>query len=433
MDSLGFSWVFVTDAAGKTVYGVIDGEVVPKDLDMYLIGNVGELIKRAQDAPMEEPVPHAGFFRAHDGDVQVVAASALTPEYPSGKELEPALRAVMLFIQTFDEERLTKMAEDFGFEDLRIAEPGDSLSEASLNLATVDGASAGILTWDVVSPGETFFGVLAAPIIIALVLVFVLSALVVWRINAAVVELENARRAANIANRAKSHFLGNMSHEFRTPLNAIIGFSEVMSEGTFGPIGHAKYLEYSKDINVAGTHLLEFVNDILDLAVLDVGQMPLIEEEIDVTDVASFCEMMVRKRATDSSIEIRIEVGDGVPRFTVDLHKLRQVILNLLSNALKFTGSGGLISLNIYTSPDGGVVFAITDTGIGMTEQDTVVAMEPFGQASREKSHTREGAGLGLPLSKALIERHGGTLEIDSMFGKGTTVRVTLPGSRTIR
>ena len=112
---------------------------------------------------------------------------------------------------------------------------------------------------------------------------------------------------------------------------------------------------------------------------------------------------------------------------------LRQVILNLLSNALKFTGSGGLISLNIYTSPDGGVVFAITDTGIGMTEQDTVVAMEPFGQASREKSHTREGAGLGLPLSKALIERHGGTLEIDSMFGKGTTVRVTLPGSRTIR
>ena len=151
MDSLGFSWVFVTDAAGKTVYGVIDGEVVPKDLDMYLIGNVGELIKRAQDAPMEEPVPHAGFFRAHDGDVQVVAASALTPEYPSGKELEPALRAVMLFIQTFDEERLTKMAEDFGFEDLRIAEPGDSLSEASLNLATVDGASAGILTWDVVS------------------------------------------------------------------------------------------------------------------------------------------------------------------------------------------------------------------------------------------------------------------------------------------
>ena len=283
------------------------------------------------------------------------------------------------------------------------------------------------------SPGETFFGVLAAPIIIALVLVFVLSALVVWRINAAVVELENARRAANIANRAKSHFLSNMSHEFRTPLNAIIGFSEVMSEGTFGPIGHAKYLEYSKDINVAETHLLEFVNDILDLVVLDVGQMPLIEEEIDVTDVASFCEMMVRKRATDSSIEIRIEVGDGVPRFTVDLHKLRQVILNLLSNALKFTGSGGLISLNIYTSPDGGVVFAITDTGIGMTEQDTVVAMEPFGQASREKSHTREGAGLGLPLSKALIERHGGTLEIDSMFGKGTTVRVTLPGSRTIR
>ena len=129
MDSLGFSWVFVTDAAGKTVYGVIDGEVVPKDLDMYLIGNVGELIKRAQDAPMEEPVPHAGFFRAHDGDVQVVAASALTPEYPSGKELEPALRAVMLFIQTFDEERLTKMAEDFGFEDLRIC---GSLSPAIL-------------------------------------------------------------------------------------------------------------------------------------------------------------------------------------------------------------------------------------------------------------------------------------------------------------
>ncbi|MDA0230063.1 MAG: hypothetical protein O3B21_07720 [Proteobacteria bacterium] len=166
-ESLDISWVFVIDAAGKTTYAMVDGESVSTDLDMYLIGNLAELIKRAQDAPMDEPIAHAGFFRSQDGGVQMVAASALTPEFPSGKNFERAPRAVMLFTLAFDEVRLQKIARDFGLENLRIAEPGGSLSEASFNLSEVDGASAGILTWDVASPGETFFSVLVAPIIIA--------------------------------------------------------------------------------------------------------------------------------------------------------------------------------------------------------------------------------------------------------------------------
>ena len=241
-----------------------------------------------------------------------------------------------------------------------------------------------------------------------------------------------ARRAAELSNKAKTDLMANMSHELRTPLNAIIGFSETMKHAVFGPLGSVQYQEYADYIHSSGTHLLNLINDILDVSSVDAGKLKLREEP---TDVAETCEVAVRimlPKATDGGVEIHGIDAAHLPLLMADPLRLKQIFINLVSNAVKFTPDGGTVRCDARVDEDGTMLLTITDTGIGMDEDGMLTALEKFGQVDSSLSRKHEGTGLGLPLTKGLIDLHGGTLEIDSHPGQGTKVTVSFPASRVL-
>ena len=240
-----------------------------------------------------------------------------------------------------------------------------------------------------------------------------------------------AREKAEVANRAKTEFLANMSHELRTPLNAVIGFSTLMRDRAWGPI-HEKYAEYADLMCEAGTHLLTIVNDILDIARAEAGKLQLNEEEIDLTHLIMQTSRFIREQAAKAGVDFITEAVDHLPKFRGDTVKLRQILLNLLGNAIKFTPAGGRVTLSVNRSADGGVTIEVADTGIGIAEDQMELAMAPFGQIDSKLSRKFDGTGLGLPLTKRLVELHGGTLMIESAVAEGTTVSVLLPSFRVM-
>ncbi len=235
-----------------------------------------------------------------------------------------------------------------------------------------------------------------------------------------------ASETAESASRAKSEFLANMSHELRTPLNAIIGFSEIMQREMFGPLGDRRYKEYSGDILSSGQHLLALINDILDMSKIEAGKLTLRPEPLDLTEIAEDVVRLVRTRAEAGGLTLAIEVPD-LPAVDADYRALKQILLNLLSNAVKFTPRGGRIEISAAARKDGRVRVSVRDTGIGIAEADLSRLAKPFEQIENQHSKTQQGTGLGLALTKSLVEGHGGVLEIDSRPGIGTTVSFSLP------
>ena len=238
-----------------------------------------------------------------------------------------------------------------------------------------------------------------------------------------------AREKAEVANRAKTEFLANMSHELRTPLNAVIGFSTLMRDRAWGPL-HDKYAEYADLMGEAGSHLLTIVNDILDIARAEAGKLQLNEEDIDLGHLVMQTSRFIRDQAQKAGVEFSIRADERLPGFRGDTVKLRQILLNLLSNAIKFTPAGGQVLLSVNHCADGSVLVEVSDTGIGIAEDKMELALSPFGQIDSRLSRKFEGTGLGLPLTKRLVELHGGILKIVSEVAEGTTVSVLLPASR---
>lgn len=241
-----------------------------------------------------------------------------------------------------------------------------------------------------------------------------------------------AKERAELANRAKSEFLANMSHELRTPLNAIIGFSDMIRNETFGPVGDAKYLEYVKDIKGSGSHLLELINDILDLAKIDACKVDLHEEVFDVQEVLQSCFILVREHAQSRNVKFECTVAPELPALSADMRKLKQILLNLMSNGIKFTPAGGTVTVKARFDADEGYMFQVADTGIGIAREDIPKAMAPFSQIDSNINRKYEGTGLGLPLVKALTELHDGSLVLQSELGVGTTVTVRFPAERAV-
>jgi PAS domain S-box-containing protein len=242
-----------------------------------------------------------------------------------------------------------------------------------------------------------------------------------------------AKESAEQASRSKTKFLANMSHELRTPLNAIIGFSDMMALAIHGPMGAPAYEQYAADINGSAKHLLSIINDILDIAKIEAGRLDLIEEETQITGLCDVALRLMQERANEQQVALRFEPGLDLPNVMVDQRAMRQVLLNLLSNAIKFTRAGGEVSLHAQLSAEDELMLQVSDTGIGMREEDLHRVLEPFVQVENELTRRYEGTGLGLSLSKQLIELHGGRIGIVSKPNIGTTVSVYLPASRLRR
>ncbi len=245
--------------------------------------------------------------------------------------------------------------------------------------------------------------------------------------------VRTAKEEAELASRAKSEFLANMSHELRTPLNAIIGFAQVIESETFGPVGASKYLDYAKDIDASGQHLLELINEIFDLSKIESGKIKAHDEDVDVKDVLRSCISLMSERARAADVDILVNVPqDSMLGLRVDKRMLRQILINLLSNAVKFTPPGGRITVSAARSQIGGLIIRIRDTGIGIAAEDIATAFARFGQIDSQLARKYEGTGLGLPLSKSFVELLGGSLELLSEVGAGTTVSVRFPPERLL-
>lgn len=245
-------------------------------------------------------------------------------------------------------------------------------------------------------------------------------------------QLREATERAEVASRTKSEIMANMSHELRTPLNAIIGFSDTMLHEVFGPMNNERYSDYTRDIHESGKHLLELINDILDVSAIEAGKLELRDTAIELAPVIQSCIKLVQLRADEGEVRLDCRLQANLPQLFGDERRIKQVLLNVLSNAVKFTPEGGRVTLSAITAPDGGLRLEIEDTGIGMDEAGIGIALSPFGQVDSKLARKYEGTGLGLPLTKSLVEAHGGTLEVRSQLGSGTTVIAQFPPARSI-
>jgi two-component system, cell cycle sensor histidine kinase PleC len=243
---------------------------------------------------------------------------------------------------------------------------------------------------------------------------------------------DEARRRAEAANKAKSRFLATMSHELRTPLNAIMGFSEVMQTELMGPLNNPTYKDYAGNIHQSGKHLLNLINEILDLSRIEAGKYELHEEPILLTDIAEDSVKLLHLKATTKGLELIENFEPGLAQVWVDQRAMRQICLNLISNALKFTPKGGRVTVTVETDDDGGQLISVRDTGPGIPAEEIPRVLQAFGQGSLAHETAEGGTGLGLPIVQSLIELHGGTFELLSELRKGTEAIVRLPKTRVL-
>ncbi|BCW90708.1 Sensor histidine kinase RcsC [Alphaproteobacteria bacterium SO-S41] len=434
--TFGATEVWVVDDEGRILYSWSENG---EDSGRRFLAShsLKTLAEAALARPETDGASALSGFAAFDGEAQIVAAAVISPFTDQLRAENGRAHNVFIVASAINAVVYPELADDFelsGFSFSPVAPGGDA---PAVPLADVAGRPLGYLTWTV----DGQFGAFMAgywPWLVALVIgIAVALAILAVRWQALITRLISvslSAKAAEESSAAKSAFIANMSHELRTPLNAIIGFGEILSQEMFGPHAEPKYKEYAGDILASGEHLLAIINDILSIAKIEAGQHRIQAEACALDAVAGDVVRMVAGHAATADVRLILPRDPAPLAVLADPKALRQVLLNLLSNALKFTAPGGAVTMS-WTEKrlDRSVEIAVTDTGIGIAKDKLPLIGTPFFQIADVHARNTGGAGLGLSIVNGLVIAMGGTVDIDSEPGRGTVVTVRLPSARRQR
>ncbi|WP_119681137.1 sensor histidine kinase [Indioceanicola profundi] len=423
-ESYHLTGVFILDEVNRTILASVGPDHVGEDALGYLGPEAAALAAEARKSSLTDVVPVSGIIVV-GGKPNFIIASPFTHWEV---KMQPPGRGVLLVVKEIDGRVLDKIADQFMITNLHWAD-ANSDADVHLPLEAIDGRVAGHLSWAPSTPGTELMEFLVTGILGVVVLVFVLAARVLRAWQQTQSALQEALRSAEAASEAKSLFLATMSHELRTPLNAIIGFSELMRDGVWGPLPE-RYRGYAADIHASGYHLLGLVSDVLDFSKVAANRLELQPEPLEIAVAVSEAVRMVQADADTLGVDLRIDLPANPPRLIADAQRLRQMLLNLLSNAVRFTPAGGQVTVRASVGEH--LRIEVVDTGCGMRPEDVPVALEPFRQVDGSLARRHQGTGLGLPLTRSLINLHGGELLIESMPGLGTTAALVFPASRLV-
>jgi len=426
-DQYGYSGSYLVGADQTTLFAYSGEHALPETADEFFGDNKGAFYDWFLTTSFEEPIVRTGFVE-YGGALFFTATAPITYEEPTLEQLKPHRRPLLTFHMPMDETRLKNMSEAFLLKNLRVMHGSDDAANAiGIDLMGLDGQPIGKLVWDQERPGDTMFAALWPRIALVSIILITAAAVVfiVWS------------RTAMAATKAKSQFLAKMSHELRTPLNPIIGFADMMRHEAAGPLPET-YRTYASDISRSGRHLLSIVQGILDYSKIEAGDINLRESTFDVGDVAKKLPVFTRvlwnpesPEEGDNTIPINWTIAEDVPFLRADEIRVRQVLLNLVSNAAKF--SNGLPIDGRIFCKDGSVCIEIEDHGPGISRQDLREVFKPFIQVGNWSAVQQTmGTGLGLCVARELMEMHDGTLELSSELGIGTTAIMAFPTNRSV-
>lgn len=415
--------LYVVGPDGVTVYAAVDGETVRADMREDLSDGAAAMVADAMQTPGDaEPVPVFGFVLSEG--VPYLASAVRMTTYT--READIGTDHVLVFTRAIDDAYLAALSGSYLLNSLKHTESPASAGDAAVTLTTYDGTPAGVLTWKPALPGTEMIPKIGAAVALAFLVMAVMSVYFMRRATEVARALNDARVEADRASAAKSEFLRNAAHELRTPVNAILGFSDVMKQELFGPIANEKYREYTYDIHNAGKHMNDLVRDLLDLARIEAGELSFEFQPVNVPALLSEATHYVGPQAAQKGVEIVFPTAPEVPEIRSDAKAIRQIAVNLIANAVKFTPAGGTVTCRIRAIDPRTLAIEIEDTGIGIADSDIPRVLEPFGQVRSEAEGTSSGTGLGLPITKRIAEALGGGLSLASKVGVGTTVTVTV-------